>query len=186
MSNQLLNDTELPQLIPTCSQSADLQPPCSFSQNQQKFARTSKRKFRTPRVLASPLVVAQSELLSRLNMVARYSRQDSQQFTLERNPTVTLQQLSASTVDETINESDFDCLRAGFFFPSPHRFMFPKGTRSLVRIARIGRIAFPSGASVHWFAWNFSSSPIPPSVTFSVLDWNKCVTVKLKLLLAAC
>jgi hypothetical protein len=61
-----------------------------------------------------------------------------------------------------------------------------EGTRSLVRIARIGRIAFPSGASVRWPASNFSSSPIPPFVTFSVIDWNKCVTVKLKLLLAAC
>jgi hypothetical protein len=58
-----------------------------------------------------------------------------------------------------------------------------EGTRSLVRI---GRIALPLGASVHWSASNFSSSPIPPFVTFSVLDWNKCVTVKLKLLLAAC
>jgi hypothetical protein len=61
-----------------------------------------------------------------------------------------------------------------------------EGTRSLVRIARIGRIAFPSEASVHWSASNFPSSPISPFVTFSVLDWNKCVTVKLKLLLAAC
>jgi hypothetical protein len=61
-----------------------------------------------------------------------------------------------------------------------------EGTRSLVRIARIGQIAFPSGASVRWSASNFSSSPIPPFVTFSVIDWNKCVTVKLKLLLAAC
>jgi hypothetical protein len=61
-----------------------------------------------------------------------------------------------------------------------------EGTRSLVRIARNGRIAFPSGASVYWSASNFSSSPIPPFVTFSVLDWNKCVTVKLKLLLTAC
>jgi hypothetical protein len=58
-----------------------------------------------------------------------------------------------------------------------------EGTRSLFRI---GRIAFPSGGSVHWSAWNVSSSPIPPFVTFSVLDWNKCVTVKLKLLLPAC
>ena len=64
--------------------------------------------------------------------------------------------------------------------------IFRKGTRSLVRIARIGRIAFPSGASVRWSASNFSSSPIPPFVTFSVLDWKKCVTVKVKLLLAAC
>jgi hypothetical protein len=52
-----------------------------------------------------------------------------------------------------------------------------EGTRSLVRI---GRIAFPSGASVRWSASNFSSSPIPLFVTFSVIDWNKCVTVKLK------
>jgi hypothetical protein len=55
-----------------------------------------------------------------------------------------------------------------------------EGTRSLVRIA------FPSGASVRWSASNFSSSPIAPFVTFSVIDGNKCVTVKLKLLLAAC
>jgi hypothetical protein len=113
MSNQLLNDTELPQLIPTCSQTADRQPPCSFSQNQQKFARTSKRK------------ISYSESSRQL---ARYSRQDSRQFTLERNPTLTLQQLSANTVDETINESDFDCLRAGFFLPSPRRLMFPQSS----------------------------------------------------------
>jgi hypothetical protein len=61
-----------------------------------------------------------------------------------------------------------------------------EGTRSLVCIVCIGRIAFSSGASVHWSASNFSSSPIPPFVTFSVLHWKKCVTVKLKLLLAAC
>jgi hypothetical protein len=64
-----------------------------------------------------------------------------------------------------------------------------EGTRSLVgivRIARIGRIAFPSGASFDWSASNFSSSPIPPFVTFSVIDWNICVTEKSKLLLAAC
>jgi hypothetical protein len=48
-----------------------------------------------------------------------------------------------------------------------------EGTRPLVRIARIGRIAFPSGGSVHWSASNFSSSPIPPFVTFSVIDWKK-------------
>jgi hypothetical protein len=60
------------------------------------------------------------------------------------------------------------------------------GTRSLVRIVRIGRIAFPSGASVHWSASDFSSSPVPPFVMISVLDWNKCVTVKLTLILAAC
>jgi hypothetical protein len=58
-----------------------------------------------------------------------------------------------------------------------------EGRRSLVRIRRI---AFPSGASVRWSASNCSSCPIPPFFTFSVLDWNKCVTVKLKLLLAAC
>jgi hypothetical protein len=63
-------------------------PTCSCSHNYQQFTFTCKRTFRTFRILAGPkfselsLRASWQELLSRLNILDKYSREDSRQFAL--------------------------------------------------------------------------------------------------------
>jgi len=66
MSNKWLNVSELPHFVSSCSQSADATAAVFLISNDKMFTRTCKRKLRTLRRLAGPLLSELSQRASSL------------------------------------------------------------------------------------------------------------------------